>query len=205
MASKDELRKEFSKDYKRHYEVPLFGKEGFSRFTCKKCGKGYWALEEGQDCGDSAHREYSFFREKPRVMGYADFWKKFADFWKKNGHSVIPRYPVLSRWRDDLYFTIASIVDFQRLEAGRIVFEYPENPLMVPQICLRFPDIANIDDRCLPVTPMFAMSGKRRQICGTISGFAGYSKTILPFSRRWKSTMLAIVKYKSSRHLLRTG
>ncbi|PIO06557.1 alanine--tRNA ligase [Candidatus Micrarchaeota archaeon CG08_land_8_20_14_0_20_59_11] len=144
MASKDELRKEFSKDYKRHYEVPLFGKEGFSRFTCKKCGKGYWALEEGQDCGDSAHREYSFFREKPRVMGYADFWKKFADFWKKNGHSVIPRYPVLSRWRDDLYFTIASIVDFQRLEAGRIVFEYPENPLMVPQICLRFPDIANI-------------------------------------------------------------
>ncbi|MFH0835501.1 MAG: alanine--tRNA ligase, partial [Candidatus Micrarchaeota archaeon] len=144
MASKDELRKEFSKDYKQHYEVPLFKKEGFSRFVCKKCGKGYWTVEEGQDCGDSSHREYSFFREKPRVMGYAEFWKKFADFWKKNGHEIVPRYPVLSRWRDDLYFTIASIVDFQRLENGRIVFEYPTSPLMVPQICLRFPDIANI-------------------------------------------------------------
>ncbi|MDP2717239.1 MAG: alanine--tRNA ligase-related protein, partial [Candidatus Micrarchaeota archaeon] len=51
---------------------------------------------------------------------------------------------VVSRWRDDLPFTIASIVDFQRLEHGKVVFEYPANPLMVPQICLRFPDIANI-------------------------------------------------------------
>jgi alanyl-tRNA synthetase len=51
---------------------------------------------------------------------------------------------VICRWRDDLYFNIASIVDFQRLEAGRMSFEFPANPLVVPQMCLRFPDIANI-------------------------------------------------------------
>ncbi|HLD75897.1 MAG TPA: alanine--tRNA ligase-related protein, partial [Candidatus Norongarragalinales archaeon] len=144
MLSKKALAQTFASDYRKYYEVPLFRNEGFERFSCKLCGKGYWALEEQESCGDSAHVPYSFFREKPRSETYAGFWKKFADFWVKNGHAIIPRYPVVSRWRDDLPFTIASIVDFQRLEHGKVVFEYPANPLMVPQMCLRFPDIANI-------------------------------------------------------------
>ncbi|MFA4946291.1 MAG: alanine--tRNA ligase-related protein, partial [Candidatus Micrarchaeia archaeon] len=144
MTTKEALRAEFSKNHKEHYDVPMFEERGFQRFKCRECGKAYWALDEKANCGDSSHEDYSFFRDKPRDESYAAMWRKFASFFEKNGHEVIPRYPVLSRWRDDLNFTIASIVDFQRLEDGRIAFEYPANPLVVPQLCLRFPDIANI-------------------------------------------------------------
>jgi hypothetical protein len=60
-------------------------------------------------------------------------------------------------------------------------------------------------EKCLPVTPTFSKSLKRKQVCGTISGFAGNSKTTqLPITL-WKSTTDAIVKNKSSRHLQTTG
>ncbi|MBI5225924.1 alanine--tRNA ligase [Candidatus Micrarchaeota archaeon] len=144
MLSKKSLQQQFASEYKKFYEIPLFAEQGFARQVCKLCGKGFWSTTEQPDCGDSAHRPYAFFRAKPRTETYSSFWKKFEDFWKKNGHTIVPRYPVLSRWRDDLPFTIASIVDFQRLEQGKVVFEYPANPLLVPQMCLRFPDIANI-------------------------------------------------------------
>ena len=49
----------------------------------------------------------------------------------------------MSRWRDDLYFTIASINDFQPYVVNGEM-EAPSNPLIVPQPCIRFPDIANV-------------------------------------------------------------
>ncbi len=143
MLSKDSLRKEFAKDYKEHYSVEIFEKEGFTRQTCK-CGKSYWSVGKS-DCGDSFHSPYSFFKpDNKNKETYASFWKRYASFWKKNKHEVITRYPVVSRWRPDLYFTMASIQDFQRIEKGKMVFEYPANPLIVPQISLRFNDIANV-------------------------------------------------------------
>ncbi|MDQ3806608.1 MAG: alanine--tRNA ligase-related protein, partial [Thermoproteota archaeon] len=39
---------------------------------------------------------------------------------------------------------IASIVDFQRIAGNQVVFELPANPLVVPQMCLRFNDIENV-------------------------------------------------------------
>ncbi len=144
MLSKKTLQARFASEYQTYYKIPLFAEQGFTRSVCPLCGKGYWSRTEQPDCGDSAHRPYAFFREHPRTETYAGFYRKFETFWKERGHTIVPRYPVVSRWRDDLPFTIASIVDFQRLEQGKVVFEYPANPLMVPQICLRFPDIANI-------------------------------------------------------------
>ncbi len=142
--SKDSLRKEFGNDYKNYYSVKLFEQEGFTRKKCKICGKNFWSIEDRDICGEPAHKPYSFFKEKPNSISYSDFWRKFADFFKKNGHEVVDRYPVVSRWRQDLYFTIASIQDFQRIENGKMSFEYGANPLIVPQICLRFGDIANV-------------------------------------------------------------
>ncbi len=144
MVTKDDFRKQFSREYKKNYEVKLFREEGFERGECDVCGKGFWSAGEGESCGDSAHTKYSFFKDKPLKETYASFWKKTADFWAKRGHEIIPRYPVICRWRDDLYFTIASIVDFQHVEGGQTKFEYPANPLYVPQMCLRFGDIANV-------------------------------------------------------------
>ncbi|MEM4098238.1 MAG: alanine--tRNA ligase [Candidatus Micrarchaeaceae archaeon] len=142
--SKEALAEKFSKDYKRYYHVELFDKKGFTRHKCRICGSYFWSIEDRDVCEKPEHTKYGFFRDKPRSISYTDFWKRFADFFKSNGHSVINRYPVVSRWRPDLYFTIADVQDFQRLENGHISFEYPANPLVVPQICLRFTDIENV-------------------------------------------------------------
>lgn len=145
MLSKDKLREEFSKEYKNYYMVDTFQKHGFERKRCTECSKNFWTADPDRElCGDSEHEPYSFFREKPRHIEYVEFWKKFAGFFDKAGHSVIDKYPVVSRWRQDLYFTIASIQDFQRIENGRMTFEYQHNPLIVPQICLRFNDVQNV-------------------------------------------------------------
>ncbi len=141
---KEEIRKEFAKDYKSYYSVKLFDDLGFKRRNCKICGKNFWSIKERDTCEDPSHTPYSFFKEKPNYIGYKAFWDKFAGYFKKNGHAVIDRYPVVSRWRQDLYFTIASIQDFQRIENGAMNFEYGANPLIVPQICLRFGDIENV-------------------------------------------------------------
>ncbi|MFH1780375.1 MAG: alanine--tRNA ligase [Candidatus Micrarchaeota archaeon] len=141
--NKEELRKSFSIDFKKNYEVDLFRNEGFTRKNCSVCGKSFWSIGSEANCGDSFHTNYSFFKEKPLKETYASFWKKTKSFWEKH-HDVIPRYPVLSRWRDDLHYTIASIVDFMRLENGSVSFDFPSPRLIVPQLCLRFVDIANV-------------------------------------------------------------
>jgi alanyl-tRNA synthetase len=142
--SKPALREEFSKNHKEYYSTKLFEEKGFVRQKCKVCGKNFWSIAVTNDCGDSSHTEYGFFRDKPRKIGYLDFWEKFSAFFKENGHTIIKRYPVVSRWRPDLYFTIAGIQDFQRIENGKLGFEYSANPLLVPQMCLRFGDIENV-------------------------------------------------------------
>ncbi len=145
MLSKDQLRRDFSKEPKRYYSTKLFDKEGFIRKQCKVCKKFFWTADESRElCGEPEHESYSFISKKPRSVGYEEFWNKFAGFFKKNGHAIIERYPVVSRWRPDLYFTIASIQDFQRIENGKLSFEYNENPLVVPQICMRFNDMSNV-------------------------------------------------------------
>jgi len=141
--TKHALRAEFAKHAKEHYSTKLFEQKGFRRQTCKICGMNFWSITETNDCGDTSHTEYGFIRENPTKISYVDFWKKFADFFKANKHEIVKRYPVVSRWRPDLYFTIAGIQDFQRIENNRMAFEYSANPLLVPQICLRFKDIEN--------------------------------------------------------------
>ena len=145
MLSKEQLRKEFSKEPKRYYSTKLFEKEGLERKQCKECGKFFWTADQSRElCGDPAHEPYSFISKKPRRIGYEEFWNMFSGFFKRNGHKVIERYPVVSRWRPDLYFTIASIQDFQRIENNQLSFEYNANPLIVPQMCMRFNDLPNV-------------------------------------------------------------
>src|SRR3989338_8921052 len=145
--TKEGLRAEFAKGWKEHYAVPLFEREGFERRSCGKCGKSFWTADaERKVCGDSSCEPYGFIG-KPATkerLGYVQMWKEFAKFFAKNGHAEIERYPVVDRWRPDLYFTIASIQDFQRLDAGQMTFEYPADSLIVPQVCLRFNDIPNV-------------------------------------------------------------
>ena len=144
MLDKESLRKEFSVKPDLYYKTKLFESEGFVRKRCIGCGKFFWTADESREyCGDSEHEGYSFMKKDPEDISLEQFWSKFAKFFENNGHAVIERYPVVSRWRQDLYFTIASIQDFQRIENGNMSFEYSSNPLLVPQMCLRFNDIPN--------------------------------------------------------------
>ena len=144
---KKEILREFSADPDRYYKVKLFEEQGFVRKSCAKCKRFFWTLDSGREtCPDDSPDTYSFIGDPPTVkrFDYTQSWKEVESFFVKNGHASISRYPVVCRWRDDLYFTIASIVDFQRIMGSKVVFEFPSNPLVVPQTCLRFKDLENV-------------------------------------------------------------
>jgi len=66
----------------------------------------------------------------------------FLSFFEKHGHARIKPYPVVARWRDDIYLTHASIIDFQPYVTEGIA-PPPANPLVIAQPCIRMVDIAN--------------------------------------------------------------
>jgi len=145
--NKDEILSKFSTDPDRYYKVALFESEGFRRKSCGKCHRFFWTLDDGINlCPDHIENSYSFIGDPPtsKRFDYTQAWKEVESFFVQNNHKSIGRYPVVCRWRDDLYFTIASIVDFQRVMGSKVVFEFPANPLIVPQTCLRFKDIENV-------------------------------------------------------------
>ncbi len=146
MDKKDILAK-FSAEPGRYYKVKLFDNEGFERKSCATCKRFYWTVDENRvNCPDHSDDTYSFIGNPPtkKRFDYTQAWKEVESFFVKNGHTSVNRYPVVCRWRDDLYFTIASIVDFQRVMGSKVVFEFPANPLVVPQTCLRFKDLENV-------------------------------------------------------------
>ncbi len=143
--NKEELRKHFEKNWEKYYSLDFFKKEGFIRKKCIKCNKNFWTLDENRNvCGDSACVGYQFIGKKIEDISYIDAWKKISNFFKKNNHEIINRYPVVCRWFPDLYFVVASIVNFYRKQNGNIYFELPYSKLIVPQFCLRFNDLENV-------------------------------------------------------------
>lgn len=143
---KDEIRREFSADPGRYYQVRLFEERGFERRACEKCGRFFWSSSDRALCPDDGPDAFSFIGDPPapRKMDYVRAWDEVRSFFEDNGHAAVGRYPVVCRWRDDLYFTVASIVDFQRVAGSSVSFEFPANPLVVPQTCLRFSDLGNV-------------------------------------------------------------
>jgi alanyl-tRNA synthetase len=66
----------------------------------------------------------------------------FLSFFEKHGHARVKPYPVVARWRSDIYLTHASIIDFQPYVTDGIA-PPPANPLVIAQPCIRLVDIAN--------------------------------------------------------------
>ncbi|RLI96705.1 MAG: alanine--tRNA ligase [Candidatus Aenigmatarchaeota archaeon] len=146
MDIKKQLIQKFQKDPEKYWTVELFREKGFVRKKCPKCGKFFWSLGEQEVCGDPPCVEYGFIGDSPvnEKTDYVQTWKKIERFFIKNGHTSIQPYPTVCRWFPGLYFTIASIVAFQRKTGDKTVFEMPANPLIIPQPCLRFNDIPNV-------------------------------------------------------------
>lgn len=144
MVSKEELKGLFSKEWKKHYRVDFLVQKGFERAQCRSCRKFFWTLDgERKTCADAGCMGYQFIGQPTTRLGYVETWKEIERYFQKKGHTSIKRFPVVSRWRDDLYFTNASIIDFQPyVVTGEV--EPPANPLIVPQHCLRFTDLGNV-------------------------------------------------------------
>lgn len=145
MLSKPELRKQFAQEWEKHYKLESLVAKGFRRQTCKSCNRNFWSQAEREVCADSSCVGYGFIGNSPsnRKLSYVETWREIEKYFTKNGHRSIPAYPTVARWRDDLYFTIASINDFQPyVVSGEM--PPPANPLIVPQTCIRFSDLTNV-------------------------------------------------------------
>lgn len=142
------LLKKFQRKPEKYWKVGLFDKEGFIRKICPVCNKGFWTLDESRvHCSNPICGEPYTFIGSPvtrKKMDLIETWKEFEKYFVKRGHRLISRFPVISRWHPTLWFTIASIQDFMRIEPSGLVFEYPYHTLIVPQVCLRFSDIESV-------------------------------------------------------------
>lgn len=128
------------------YHVDLFKRKGFERKRCTGCGRTFWTLDSNRStCGDTPCDEYTFIGNPPTKRKYtlAETEKTFLKFFERHGHKAIKRYPVVARWRDDIFLTIASIADFQPWVTGGLV-PPPANPLVVSQPSIRLKDIDNV-------------------------------------------------------------
>ncbi|MDQ1280948.1 MAG: alanyl-tRNA synthetase [Thermoproteota archaeon] len=128
------------------YKIPFFIENHFVRRKCRVCGSYFWTQDEALDnCGDAPCQEYTFIGNPPtsRCFSLEEVREAFLSFFESRKHTRIKPYPVVARWRDDLFVTIASIADFQPFVTDGII-PPPANPLVISQPCLRFTDIDNV-------------------------------------------------------------
>ena len=128
------------------YSVALFKGEGFERKQCISCGRTFWTIDpKRKTCGDTPCDEYTFIGNSPIRKRYTlpKMEKSFLKFFEGHKHTIIDRYPVVARWRDDIFLTIASIADFQPWVTGGLV-PPPANPLVISQPSIRLNDIDNV-------------------------------------------------------------
>ncbi len=142
---KNEFRKKAQEKPEKYYPVSVLLEKGFKRYKCEKCGNYFWSLVERSVCGDpNCIGKYEFINNaRIKSLEFTEVWKKFARFFEKLGYTPIARYPVVARWRDDIFFVEASIDSFMPYVIEG-VSEPPANPLVIPQFCLRFNDIDNV-------------------------------------------------------------
>ncbi len=130
------------------YALPFFKQEGFVRKLCPECGEYFWTQKENQEtCGEAGSDECGFYTfignpATKRSFSLAQMREAFLAFFEKNGHARIKPYPVVARWRSDIYLTHASIIDFQPYVTEGIS-PPPANPLVISQPSIRLTDIPN--------------------------------------------------------------
>ena len=127
------------------YEVELFRKQGFTRQTCAKCGKAFWSIGQHETCGEAPCQEYDFIGNPPfaKKLTYRAMREDFLSYLEQNGHTRVKRYPIVARWRDDVFFVQASVYPFQPwVISGEA--SPPANPLALSQPCVRFLDVDNV-------------------------------------------------------------
>jgi alanyl-tRNA synthetase len=139
------LKKRFPAE---EYSLPFFKESSYVRKLCPKCGVYYWTQNADQEtCGEATSEgcaSYTFIGNPPTRKKYdlREMREAFLSYFEKHGHARVKPYPVVARWRDDIYLTHASIIDFQPYVTEGIA-PPPANPLVISQPCIRMVDIAN--------------------------------------------------------------
>ncbi|RLF27624.1 MAG: alanine--tRNA ligase [Thermoplasmata archaeon] len=126
--------------------LSFFKKNGYLRKQCKACGSYFWTLDEKKEvCGDQPCTPFSFIgkplTKKPFTL--SEMRETFLSFFERHGHTRLKPYPVVARWRKDIYLTIASIADFQPHVTSGLV-PPPANPLVISQPSIRLNDLDEV-------------------------------------------------------------
>ncbi|MEB3774229.1 MAG: alanine--tRNA ligase [Desulfurococcales archaeon] len=129
----------------REYQLDFFKEQGFIRKSGRRCREYYWTLNpDFEEPQDTPCVEYWFEKIPSREpMDVSTARRVFIDFFKRRGHEPVEPRPVVARWREDLYLTIASIVVFQPHVTSGLV-PPPANPLVISQPSIRLEDIDNV-------------------------------------------------------------
>jgi alanyl-tRNA synthetase len=127
------------------FALPYFKEIGFIRRKCPSCGSNYWAVPDQTTCGEVPCSPYSFIGTPPTKRRYSltEMRIQFMDYFAERGHSRIKPYPIVARWRNDVYLVGASIYDFQPYVTEGTM-PPPANPLVISQPCIRFTDIEQV-------------------------------------------------------------
>src|SRR3990170_1345864 len=128
------------------FDLPFFKEQAFTRHKCVKCGSHFWSKNPDQEtCGEVPCQSYTFIGNPPTRKRYdvREMRIEFLDFFAERGHTRIKPYPIVARWRDDVYLVGASIYDFQPYVTDGLM-PPPANPLVISQPCIRFTDIEQV-------------------------------------------------------------
>jgi alanyl-tRNA synthetase len=128
--------------FEEEYRLKFFVHNNYARRICKRCNAPFWSIKELDTCSDTPCSEYSFIGNTPVNKHYEinDLRNEFLKFFEARGHRIIKRYPVIARWREDVFLVNASIYDFQPFVTSGLV-KPPANPLVISQPCIRLTDI----------------------------------------------------------------
>ncbi len=130
------------------YALPFFKEQGFVRKRCPTCREYFWTQNREQEtCGESTSDGctcYTFLKDPPTRKRYSlpEMREAFLSFFENHDHERVKPYPVVARWRSDIYLTHASIIDFQPYVTDGVA-PPPANPLVIAQPCIRLVDISN--------------------------------------------------------------
>lgn len=141
------FKKEASAHPEKYYPTQALKEKGFMRKQCTVTGTYFWTLHADQQvCGDAeAQGGFSFIGNPPtkKRFDYLSVWPAFRNFFEQRGYMPLDRYPVVARWRDDVYWVGASVYPFQPYVV-RGEAQPPSNAVIIPQPSLRFNDVDNV-------------------------------------------------------------
>ncbi len=127
------------------FHLQHFADHGFEQRKCRSCGSLFWTNSGAETCGDNPCDEYTLIETPPipRPRSLEEMRESFLSYFEGHNHTRLDRYPVVARWRSDIYFAIASIACFQPHVTGGLA-PPPANPLAISQPSIRFNDLDSV-------------------------------------------------------------